>query len=129
MLSTKERLCLERQKRRLRLLKITVSFLCFVCMVVGGYQLVHQPWFSFGNIDVVGNLQTFLQWHEMDPVNDFERTRNDRIFGIQNNRNPFIDHPELVNIYFGTGAQKLTVSINLVSTSITMLADYRRYQF
>ena len=55
MLSTKERLCLERQKRRLRLLKITVSFLCFVCMVVGGYQLVHQPWFSFGNIDVVGN--------------------------------------------------------------------------
>ncbi len=81
------------------------------------------------NIDVVGNLQTFLQWHEMDPVNDFERTRNDRIFGIQNNRNPFIDHPELVNIYFGTGAQKLSVSINLVSTSITMLADYRRYQF
>ena len=81
------------------------------------------------NIDVVGNLQTFLQWHEMDPVNDFEKTRNDRIFGIQNNRNPFIDHPELVNIYFGSGTQKLSVSIHLLSTSITMLADHRKYQF
>lgn len=80
------------------------------------------------NIDVVGNLQTFLQWHEMDPVNDFERTRNDRIFGIQNNRNPFIDHPELVNIYFGTGAQKLPVSIVLVSTTIVLLENPRRYQ-
>ena len=55
MLSTKERLCLERQKRRLRLLKITIGFFCFVCIVVGSYQVVHQPWFSFGNIDIVGN--------------------------------------------------------------------------
>lgn len=55
MLSTKERLCQERQKRRLRLLKITFCFFCFVGMVVGSYQLVHQPWFAFGRIDVVGN--------------------------------------------------------------------------
>lgn len=81
------------------------------------------------NIDVVGNLQTFLQWHELDPVNEFEQIRNDRIYGIQNNRNPFIDHPELVNIYFGSGAQKLPVSIALVTTSVHMLADYRRYQY
>lgn len=81
------------------------------------------------NIDVVGNLQTFLQWHEMDPVNDFERTRNDRIFGIQNNRNPFIDHPELVDIYFGQGNQPIRVSLALISTSIHMLADGRRYQY
>jgi hypothetical protein len=81
------------------------------------------------NIDVVGNLQTFLQWHEMDPVNDFERTRNDRIFGIQNNRNPFIDHPELVDIYFGQGNQPIRVSLALLSTSIHMLTDGRRYQY
>lgn len=81
------------------------------------------------NIDVVGNLQLFLQWHEMDPVNDFERTRNDRIFGIQNNRNPFIDHPELVDIYFGQGNQPVRVSLALISTSIHMLADGRRYSY
>lgn len=54
MLSTKERLCLERQRRRLRLFKITVCFLCFVGIVAGCYQLVHQPWFSFGNIEIAG---------------------------------------------------------------------------
>src|SRR5690606_3573603 len=48
----------------------------------------------------VGNMQMFLTWHEQDPVNDFEISRNEKIFGIQKNRNPFIDHPELVDIMF-----------------------------
>jgi hypothetical protein len=65
----------------------------------------------------------------MDPVNDFEKTRNDRIYGIQNNRNPFIDHPELVDIYFGQGNQPVRVSLALISTSIHMLTDGRRYQY
>lgn len=81
------------------------------------------------NIDVVGNLQTFLQWHELDPVNDFEKTRNDRIYGIQDNRNPFIDHPELVDIYFGQGQQPIHMSLALLNTSVYMLVDNRRYQF
>jgi endonuclease I len=36
------------------------------------------------------------QWHEDDPVDDLERTRNNRIEAFQGNRNPFIDRPELV---------------------------------
>lgn len=47
-------------------------------------------------ISAVGNLQLFLEWHQADPVNDFERTRNDRVYSVKNHRNPFIDHPELV---------------------------------
>ncbi|MHC1719058.1 MAG: cell division protein FtsQ/DivIB [Acidaminococcaceae bacterium] len=81
MLSTKERLCLERQKRRLRLLKITICFLCFVCIVVGSYQLVHQPWFSFGNIDIVGarnvkNEDVIRTLNLQGPVNLFLIDRN-----------------------------------------------------
>ena len=81
MLSTKERLCLERQKRRLRLLKITIGFLCFVCIVVGSYQLVHQPWFSFGNIDIVGtrnvkNEDVIRTLNLQGPVNLFLIDRN-----------------------------------------------------
>ncbi|VEU83065.1 endonuclease [Acholeplasma hippikon] len=53
------------------------------------------------NIDVVGNLDMFLRWHEQDPVNEFELTRNNRIQGIQQNRNPFIDFPELVYVVYG----------------------------
>ncbi len=52
------------------------------------------------NLSAVGNLQMFLTWHEADPVSDFELSRNGKIYEIQSNRNPFIDHPELVNIYF-----------------------------
>jgi uncharacterized repeat protein (TIGR02543 family) len=46
-------------------------------------------------------LNTLLQWHIDDPVDDFERNRNDVIYFYQKNRNPFIDHPELVNQVFG----------------------------
>ncbi|MCP4499041.1 MAG: hypothetical protein GY822_03630 [Deltaproteobacteria bacterium] len=35
-------------------------------------------------------------WHLLDPVDDAERKRNDLVFGLQENRNPFIDHPEWV---------------------------------
>ena len=57
------------------------------------------------DLNLVGNLDMFLRWHEQDPVNNFERTRNDRIQNIQKNRNPFIDHPELVELYFGPASK------------------------
>ncbi len=48
-----------------------------------------------------GKLSTLLAWHIQDPVSDFESTRNDRVYSYQNNRNPFIDHPEYVSYIFG----------------------------
>jgi endonuclease I len=42
-------------------------------------------------------LSTLIQWHIDDPVDDWERNRNDIIYyNYQGNRNPFIDHPEFV---------------------------------
>lgn len=37
------------------------------------------------------------KWHEQDPVDDAERTRHERIFQYQHDRNPFIDEPEWVS--------------------------------
>ena len=45
---------------------------------------------------IFGKLTTLLAWHQEDPVDDFERNRNEVIYSYQNNRNPFIDHPEYV---------------------------------
>ena len=41
------------------------------------------------------------QWHHLDPVSKREMTRNQLIFEhYQHNRNPFIDHPEWVDLIF-----------------------------
>ncbi len=46
---------------------------------------------------VLGKLSTLKKWHKADPVDDFERERNELIYSTyQGNRNPFIDHPEFV---------------------------------
>jgi endonuclease I len=50
---------------------------------------------SEGKSRTMGNLAVLYDWHISDPVDAFEENRNDVIFGTQNNRNPFIDHPEL----------------------------------
>ena len=36
-------------------------------------------------------------WHQQFPVDTEELYRNDEIYKVQGNRNPFIDHPELVS--------------------------------
>lgn len=51
-----------------------------------------------------GKLSTLLQWHKIDPVDEWERTRNEKIYIEQGNRNPFINHPEFVDlIWDGSG--------------------------
>ncbi len=52
----------------------------------------------------MGYLTTLRRWHAEDPPDDKERHRNDMVFVYQQNRNPFIDHPEWVEMLFGDGA-------------------------
>jgi endonuclease I len=58
----------------------------------------------------MGYLTTLLRWHLEDPPDAKERHRNDMVFIYQQNRNPFIDHPEWVALLYGddlTGAPEL----------------------
>ena len=52
---------------------------------------VYQSWY----------LNLMLKWHRQDPVSDKEIKRNDAAYDLQRNRNPFIDHPELVEYIWG----------------------------
>lgn len=46
-----------------------------------------EPWY----------LSLLIAWHTQDPVSAKEIARNDSIYKLQLNRNPFIDHPEYVS--------------------------------
>jgi endonuclease I len=51
----------------------------------------------------VGYLDSLLEWHDLDPVDPYEIRRNQIIYQkINYNRNPFIDHQELVQYVFGS---------------------------
>ena len=43
-----------------------------------------------------GKLATLLRWHDEDPVDAYEKRRNNVVYIFQGNRNPYIDHPEYV---------------------------------
>ena len=65
----------------------------------------------------MGSLKTLLIWHILDPVSEEEKIRNDRVYENQNNRNPFIDHPQWVSLIWGNPLQisiLLTIIHNLI---------------
>ncbi len=47
------------------------------------------------------SINLFLKWHRQDPVSQKEIDRNNAVYNHQNNRNPFIDHPELAEYIWG----------------------------
>ncbi len=42
----------------------------------------------------------FRMWSEFDRIDQTENNRNNLIFGFQNNRNPFVDHPLFYKLIF-----------------------------
>lgn len=63
----------------------------------------------------MGSLKTLLIWHILDPVSEEEKIRNDRVYEKQNNRNPFIDHPQWVSSIW---EDPLQISISKTANSI-----------
>lgn len=69
-------------------------------------------------------LNLLLAWNAQDPVSAREIARNNAIYTRQNNRNPYIDHPEYVNQVWGGTApsgdtQAPTAPTSLASTATT----------
>lgn len=47
-------------------------------------------------------LDMLIRWHNEDPVSQKEIDRNNAVYALQHNRNPFIDFPELVGKIWGS---------------------------
>ncbi len=67
-----------------------------------------------------GKLSTLIEWNEQDPPDEFERNRNNKIFTFQQNRNPFIDNPEMVQLILG-GATANAISITDMTQSLDVV--------
>jgi len=62
------------------------------------------------------SLSFLLAWHRQDPVSQKEIDRNQAVYGIQHNRNPFIDYPDLVEYIWGN---RVGQTVNLSSMTPT----------
>lgn len=63
----------------------------YLWQVKNGTYPTLQPW----------AIDLLLKWHRADPVSEKELNRNEAVYKIQNNRNPFIDDPELAEYIWG----------------------------
>lgn len=56
----------------------------------------------------IGDLNTLIKWHFEDPVDEFEKNRNNIVYSYQGNRNPFIDHEEFISYLYPDMVSKYT---------------------
>ena len=67
-------------------------------------------------------INMLAAWHVADPVSQKEIARNNAVFNIQGNRNPFIDRPEWVYTVWGVGLlpEPTNHATNLSGQTITL---------
>ncbi len=65
-------------------------------------------------------INMLLDWHHNDPVSQKEIDRNNAVYPLQNNRNPFIDHPEYADCIWGS----CTVGVNDIKSYMQSVVSY-----
>lgn len=93
------------------------------------YENLIASWQGNGNADEVlaGNsfpaydswyVNLLLSWHNLDPVSDKEIKRNNAIYSLQGNRNPYVDSPQLAQRIWG-GSLPAEPTVNASNISFT----------
>ena len=91
-----------------------IYFYMAVCYMDKNLSVETQSNFSGGDLKPWAK-ELLLQWAAMDPVSQKEIDRNNAVFQLQHNRNPFIDYPELAEKIFGNDSSPFTTDISSYS--------------
>ena len=84
-------------------------------ILAGNSYPAYKTWFK----------DLMLQWSQQDPVSQKEIDRNNAIYNLQHNRNPFIDHPEYAEAVWSNGP----VVLNFTSSPITTITINQLYTY
>lgn len=57
-------------------------------------------------------INLLLKWCTQDPVSQKEINRNNAVYALQHNRNPYIDHPEWIAMIWGSNASVEDVDLS-----------------
>lgn len=81
-----------------------------------------------------GSLRQLLAWHDSDPVDEFELSRDSRIAAIQGNHNPYVTDPSLVRRVFEptvpdtppqpVPAEPLRATYTIADSHVTLMSPY-----
>ena len=93
-----------------------IYFYMAVCYMDKNLGVETQSNFSGGDLKPWAK-ELLLQWAAMDPVSQKEIDRNNAVFQLQHNRNPFIDYPELAEKIFGNDTSSFTTGSSIYSDS------------
>jgi endonuclease I len=69
-------------------------------------------------------LTMMIRWNSTDPVSAKETSRNEAVYQIQHNRNPFIDHPEYANLIWGNPSAIDDAAIRILSVFPNPVSDH-----
>ncbi len=66
----------------------TFNYMLSTCPLDGSEEKAYEDWY----------ITMLKDWNTLDPVSQREIDRNNAVYAIEKTRNPFIDHPEYVNM-------------------------------
>lgn len=59
-----------------------------------------------------------IEWSNLDTISTKEIDRNNAVYGIQNNRNPYIDHPEYIDSIWGNTSSTEHISFTFLNYEV-----------
>lgn len=81
-----------------------------------------------GHSKTIGDFKTLMKWHLEEPPTQEEINRNQAVYEIQGNRNPFIDHPEYAAyIYSEAGSYYANNGATMANEVNALLANNNPY--
>lgn len=81
-----------------------------------------------GHSKTIGDFKTLMKWHLEEPPTQEEINRNQAVYEIQGNRNPFIDHPEYAAyIYSEAGSYYANNGTTMANEVNALLANNNPY--